>query len=122
RGFAAPAERLLVIAEPQLYGERVMQRRRRRSDESSAPEQAFRSLGELTPGAPVVHVDHGVGRYQGLISMPVDGQAHEFLLLEYAGGDKLYVPVANLHLISRYGAGDPDHAPLNRLGSDQWSK
>jgi len=122
QGFHAPAHQLLVLAEAQLYGERIMQRRRRRSDESSAPEQAFRSLGELTVGTPVVHIDHGVGRYQGLTTMQVDGQTHEFLLLEYAGNDKLYIPVTSLHLISRYGAGDADHAPLTRLGSDQWSK
>ncbi|MDF1781073.1 MAG: transcription-repair coupling factor [Alcanivoracaceae bacterium] len=122
RGFYAPAQNVLVLAEAQLYGTRIMQRRRRRSDESSSPEQAFRSLGELTPGTPVVHIDHGVGRYQGLTSMQLDGQTHEFLLLEYAGGDKLYVPVTSLHLISRYGAGDADHAPITRLGSDQWSK
>lgn len=121
-GFYAPQQNVLVLAEAQLYGERIMQRRRRRSDESSAPEQAFRSLGELTLGTPVVHIDHGVGRYHGLITMQVDNQNHEFLLLEYAGGDKLYVPVTSLHLISRYGAGDADHAPLTRLGSDQWSK
>ena len=121
-GFHATEQNLLVVAEAQLYGLRIMQRRRRRSDESSAPEQAFRSLGELTTGTPVVHIDHGVGRYQGLVSMPVDGQTHEFLLLEYAGGDKVYIPVTSLHLISRYGAGDADNAPLTRLGSDQWSK
>ena len=122
RGFWSPDHGLLVVAESQLYGERILQRRRRKASDSSAPEQAFRSLGELSIGTPVVHIDHGVGRYQGLIHMPVDGQQHELLLLEYAGGDKIYVPVANLHLISRYGAGDPDHAPLTRLGSDQWSK
>ncbi len=122
QGFHAIDHQVLVVAEAQLYGERIMQRRRRRSDESSAPEQAFRSLGELTIGTPVVHIDHGVGRYLGLTSMQVDGQTHEFLLLEYAGGDKVYIPVTSLHLISRYGAGDAEHAPLTRLGSDQWSK
>ena len=122
RGFWAPAAKRLVLAESQLYGERILQRRRRKTSDASAPENAFRSLGELTPGTPVVHIDHGIGRYQGLVHMQVDGQQHELLLLEYAGGDKLYVPVASLHLISRYGAGDPEHAPLTRLGSDQWSK
>ena len=122
RGFWAPDHGVLVLAESQLYGERILQRRRRKASDASAPEQAFRSLGELSIGTPVVHIDHGVGRYQGLVHMPIDGQQHELLLLEYAGGDKIYVPVANLHLISRYGAGDPEHAPLTRLGSDQWSK
>jgi len=121
-GFWSPASQVLVIAESQLYGERILQRRRRKGGDSNAPEQTFRSLGELVPGSPVVHIDHGVGRYQGLVHMQIDGQQHELLLLEYAGGDKIYVPVSSLHLISRYGAGDPDHAPLTRLGSDQWSK
>jgi transcription-repair coupling factor (superfamily II helicase) len=121
QGFVAEDYGVAVIAEAQLYGDRVMQRRRRRTTETTN-EQAFRSLGELTTGSPVVHIDHGVGRYQGLVHMDIDNQPHEFLLLEYAGGDKLYVPVSSLHLISRYGAGDPDHAPLTRLGSEQWSK
>ena len=120
-GFYAPEHELLVVTENDLYGERVLQRRRRKSSsDDGAAEQAFRSLGELTEGSPVVHMEHGVGRYLGLIHMEVDRQQHEFLLLEYAGGDKLYVPVSSLHLISRYGGGDT--APLNRLGTEQWSK
>jgi len=121
-GFYSSKDNILVLAETQLYGERILQRRRRKKTDSSAPENTFRSLGELVPGTPVVHIDHGIGRYQGLIYMQIDGQQHELLLLEYAGGDKIYVPVANLHLISRYGSGDAEHAPLTRLGSDQWSK
>ena len=120
-GFLAPEHDLLVVAENQLYGERIMQRRRRKAGQETSAEQAFRSLGELQPGTPVVHIDHGVGRYQGLTHMKVDGQQHEFLLLEYAGGDKIYLPVSSLHLISRYG-GDQEHAPLTRLGSDQWQR
>lgn len=120
-GFYAPEHALLVVTENDLYGERVLQRRRRKSSsDDGAAEHAFRSLGELTEGAPVVHLEHGVGRYLGLTHMEVDRQQHEFLLLEYAGGDKLYVPVSSLHLISRYGGGDT--APLNRLGTEQWSK
>jgi transcription-repair coupling factor (superfamily II helicase) len=120
-GFYAPEHELLVVTENDLYGERVLQRRRRKSScDDGAAEQGFRSLGELTEGSPVVHLEHGVGRYLGLIHMEVDRQQHEFLLLEYAGGDKLYVPVSSLHLISRYGGGDT--APLNRLGTEQWSK
>ena len=122
QGFHAPDHQLMVIAEAQLYGQRIMQRRRRRGSSQEDSEQVFRSLGELTPDTPVVHLDHGVGRYRGLTHMTVDGQAHEFLLLEYAGGDKLYVPVSSLHLISRFGGGDPQHAPLTRLGSEQWSR
>ena len=76
-------------------------------------------------GAPIVHIDHGVGRYLGLECMPVPvSQNHsidaEFMTLEYAGGDKLYVPVTAMHLISRYMGGDENTAPLNKLGTDSW--
>ena len=121
RGFYSPQHQLLVIAESQLYGERIMQRRRRSSDDSDPSEQAFRSLGELTRGSPVVHIDHGVGRYLGLETITVEGEASEFLMLEYAGGSKLYVPVSSLHLISRYAGNDTEHAPLHKLGTDRWS-
>ena len=79
-------------------------------------------LTELRQGLPVVHIEHGVGRYLGLQVLNIDGDPAEFLLLEYAEGNKLYVPVGSLHLISRYTAGDPDTAPLHRLGSEQWEK
>ena len=72
--------------------------------------------------APVVHIDHGVGRYRGLQTIEVDGQSAEFLVLEYADQAKLYVPVANLHVISRYSGSDDDHAPLHRLGGELWAK
>ncbi len=120
QGFWHPDSRTLVIAESQLHGERIPQRRRRRQGRASATEEAFQSLGELTPGSPVVHADHGVGRYQGLVRMDVDKQPQEFLVLEFAGDDKLYVPVSSLHLISRYGGTEAENAPLNRLGSDKW--
>jgi transcription-repair coupling factor (superfamily II helicase) len=81
-----------------------------------------RNLTELHIGAPVVHEDHGVGRYLGLQTLEVGGLATEFLALEYARGDKLYVPVSSLHLISRYTGASPETAPLHRLGGDQWDK
>jgi DNA repair exonuclease SbcCD ATPase subunit len=81
-----------------------------------------RSLSELREGAPVVHVDHGVGRYRGLETMRLGEADSEFLTLEYADGARLYVPVANLHLISRYTGADEAAAPLHRLGSEQWEK
>ena len=121
QGFYTPEQKLLVVAEAELYGDTIMQRRRRKQ-KATTSEQAFRSLGELTPGTAVVHLEHGVGRYQGLVHMQVAKQEQEFLLLEYAEGAKLYVPVTSLHLISRYGAGDASNAPLTRLGSDQWSR
>ena len=79
-------------------------------------------MTELSVGAPVVHVEHGVGRYLGLDTLDIDGAAHEFLTLSYAGGAKLYVPVTSLHLIGRYAGADEEHAPLHRLGSDQWER
>ncbi|MEC8528863.1 MAG: transcription-repair coupling factor, partial [Pseudomonadota bacterium] len=79
-------------------------------------------LTELRAGLPVVHLEHGVGRYIGLEKLTIEGHDAEFLLLEYANNDKLYVPVGSLHLISRYAGGDQDTAPLHRLGTEQWSK
>ncbi len=112
---------ILVIAEPQLFGQRVMQTRRRRKSQDNS-DAVIKNLTELRIGAPVVHMDHGVGRYRGLQSIGIDGEDTEFLTLEYADGAKLYVPVSSLHLISRYSGADEDLAPLHRLGSDQWSK
>jgi transcription-repair coupling factor (superfamily II helicase) len=114
---------LTVIAESQLFGQRVMQRRRRKAtSQDVSSELVIKNLSELQLGAPVVHIDHGVGRYQGLIILELDNQAQEFLLLEYADNAKLYVPVASLHLIARYSGAADDAAPLHRLGTEQWSK
>ncbi len=82
----------------------------------------IKNLTELREGAPVVHIDHGVGRYLGLITLEVDNQQAEFLMLQYAEDAKLYVPVANLHLIARYTGADDALAPLHRLGSETWQK
>ncbi|HID49570.1 MAG TPA: DEAD/DEAH box helicase, partial [Chromatiales bacterium] len=112
---------LAIIAEPQLFGLQVLQRRRRKRAERDT-DAIIRNLAELTIGAPVVHEDHGVGRYLGLQTLRVGDTDTEFLTLEYAGGDKLYVPVSSLHLISRYTGAAPDSAPLHKLGSGQWEK
>nr|WP_174505807.1 transcription-repair coupling factor [Acinetobacter sp. Marseille-Q1620] len=114
-------DHLTVISENQLYEHRVVQRRRKRQQEVSE-EFLIRSLTELSIGAPVVHIDHGVGRYAGLVTLSIDDQDHEFLQLDYADEAKVYVPVTNLHLISRYSGGDPDLAPLHKIGSDAWNK
>jgi len=111
-----------LLCETQLFGGRVAQRRRRRRGEQTQVENAFRDLNELRPGVPVVHLEHGVGRYVGLQTLVVDEQPTEFLTLEYVDAARLYVPVASLHLISRYSGSDPEHAPLHRLGSEQWEK
>jgi transcription-repair coupling factor (superfamily II helicase) len=110
-----------IYAEEQLFGERARQeRRRRRSDRD--PAKIIQQLADLRPGAPVVHEDHGVGRYTGLTTMEAGGMTAEFLVLEYAGGDKLYVPVQALERISRYTGAPAESAPLHRLGGEQWSK
>ncbi len=113
-------EQLAVISETQLFGERVAQRRLRSKQRDT--DAVVRELTELTIGAPVVHEEHGVGRYQGLIALEIGGVEAEFLQLEYAKQDKLYVPVSSLHLISRFTGMDPEQAPLHRLGSNQWEK
>ncbi|WP_116364232.1 transcription-repair coupling factor [Parahaliea mediterranea] len=111
-----------LVCESQLFGARVAQRRRRRKAEESSNANIFRDISELREGVPVVHLEHGVGRYIGLQTLDVDGQANEFLTLDYAQGARLYVPVSSLHLISRYAGADPELAPLHKLGSDQWDK
>jgi len=120
-GLILPQASLAIVAETQLFGDRVRQRRRRRRG-ARDPEAVIRELSDLRQGAPVVHVDHGVGRYLGLVSLEIQGQHSEFLALEYAGGDKLYVPVQSLDLISRYTGAAPESAPLHRLGGEQWQK
>jgi transcription-repair coupling factor (superfamily II helicase) len=111
-----------LVCEAQLFGNRVAQRRRRKPSAEATNVNVFRDINELREGVPVVHLEHGVGRYIGLQSLTVDEQEAEFLTLEYARGSKLYVPVASLHLISRYAGSDPDLAPLHTLGSEQWDK
>lgn len=112
---------LALVAESPLFGQRVMQRRRREKSRDGG-DNVIKNLTELREGAPVVHIDHGVGRYLGLVTMEFDGQAAEFLALMYAEEAKLYVPVANLHLIARYTGSDDALAPLHRLGSETWQK
>jgi transcription-repair coupling factor (superfamily II helicase) len=119
-GFVSGDE-LAVLTESQLFGGRARPKAARQSRERD-PESIIRNLTDLDQGAPVVHEDHGIGRYQGLQVLEIDGLPAEFLMLEYAGEDKLYVPVASLNLISRYTGSEPESAPLHRLGSEQWAK
>lgn len=114
------SENVTLITENQLFGQQVRQSRRR-SKQKTDNDLIIKDLSELQHGAPVVHFDHGVGRYMGLETLEAGGQVNEFLMLEYAAGAKLYVPVSALHLISRYGGGEQDNAPLNKLGSDKWA-
>lgn len=112
---------LALIAEEQFFGERARQERRRRRPERD-PEKIIRDLTDLTPGAPVVHEEYGVGRFVGLATLDVGGLTSEFLVLEYADGDKLYVPVQALDLVSRYTGSPAESAPLHKLGGDAWEK
>ncbi|OYD25138.1 transcription-repair coupling factor [Oceanimonas baumannii] len=119
QGFVLGNE-FALICEGDLLGGRVIQRRRREKSAALSPDTLIRNLAELSIGQPVVHLDHGVGRYMGLQSLDAGGMKSEYLTLEYAAGDKLYVPVTALHLVGRYsGADDPT---LNRLGNDAWAK
>lgn len=113
---------IAIITERQLSGEKVQQRRRRRKSAAKELENIFNNLNELTIGSPVVHQEHGVGRYLGLQTLEVGGIESEFLTLEYASDDKLYVPVSSLQLIGRYSGASAESAPLHKLGSDRWSK
>jgi len=119
-GVLLPANGLAIITEHQLIGEKPRQRSRRRRAERD-PETIIRELNDLAPGAPVVHSEYGVGRYVGLETLKTGGVTGEFLSLEYADGDKLYVPVTSLDLISRYTGASPENAPLHKLGSDLWA-
>ena len=121
-GMTLDSKGLAVIAENQLFGDRAVQKRRRRYRRTRDAEATIQSLADLQIGAPVVHEDHGVGRYRGLKTLTVSGIATEFLCIEYAGEDKLYVPVSSLHLISRYAGASDDNAPLHRLGGEQWQR
>lgn len=112
----------VIVCEGDVLGAKPTAKRRDSGKRVIDPEQIVRNLTELNMGAPVVHVEHGVGRYLGLQTLTIDNSAEEFLTLGYAGDAKLYVPVTSLHLIGRYAGADEDHAPLHRLGSDQWER
>jgi len=112
---------LEVITEIQIFGERTT-RASKRTASSRDPESIIQSLAELKIDDPVVHEDHGVGRYRGLKVMRILEHESELMVVDYQGGDKLYVPILNLHLVNRYLGGDPETAPLHKLGSEQWAR
>jgi transcription-repair coupling factor (superfamily II helicase) len=122
RGFVLDDPHLCLICESDLLGERVIQRRRRDNKKTINSDTIVRNLAELKPGQPVVHIDHGIGRYTGLQTLDAGGMTTEYVTLEYQGGAKLYVPVASLNLISRYSGGSEDSAPLHKLGGEAWTK
>lgn len=121
-GFALPGERIALVTETELYGPLARRAERRRQEQASDVDSMVRDLSELKVGDPIVHSQHGIGRYRGLVTMDLGEGDTEFLHLEYQGGSKLYVPVSQLHVISRYSGADPDSAPLHALGSGQWEK
>lgn len=110
-----------IIGEANLLGERIQQRSRDKR-KTINPDTLVRNLAELKIGQPVVHLDHGVGRYGGLVTLDTGGIKAEYLLLNYANESKLYVPVTSLHLISRYVGGSDESAPLHKLGNEAWVK
>ncbi|RJT26859.1 transcription-repair coupling factor [Buttiauxella izardii] len=120
-GFIDTLRNRALICESDLLGERVS-RRRQDSRRTINPDTLIRNLAELHTGQPVVHLEHGVGRYAGLTTLEAGGITAEYLMLTYAGDAKLYVPVSSLHLISRYAGGAEENAPLHKLGSDAWSR
>jgi transcription-repair coupling factor (superfamily II helicase) len=120
-GFVLPDEKIAIVTETELYAAQPRSRAARAAKKSNV-EGMLRDLSELKTGDPVVHEQHGIARYAGLINLDLGEGENEFLLLEYAGGDKLYVPVAQLHVISRYSGGAPETAPLHKLGTQAWDK
>jgi transcription-repair coupling factor (superfamily II helicase) len=120
-GLTLQTPPLEILTEAQLFGDRARQERRRRRAERD-PAKILKELSDLRIGAPVVHESYGVGRYVGLQTMDIAGYTGEFLVLEYADGDKLYVPVQSLHLVSRYTGAPAETAPLHKLGGEQWQK
>ncbi|MEQ9849829.1 transcription-repair coupling factor [Pectobacterium brasiliense] len=120
-GFIDTLRQRALICESDLLGERVS-RRRQDNRRTINTDTLIRNLAELRLGQPVVHLEHGVGRYAGLTTLEAGGIKAEYLILTYAGEDKLYVPVSSLHLISRYAGGADENAPLHKLGGDAWSR
>lgn len=120
-GFVLKEPKLVLLTETHLYGKRVMQRRLRKKSQIN-PDLIVRDLTELQINDPIVHIDHGIGRYRGLKTLAIGEQQVEFLCLEYQNEDKLYVPVSSLHLINRYTGADPEHTPIDKLGTDRWQK
>lgn len=120
-GFELPSQQIALIVESQLFGDQAIPQRRS-GQKTVDPDLIIRDLAELQINTPVVHLDYGVGRYQGLTTIDNNGVLNEFLILSYADEAKIYVPVTSLHVISRYTGADSDHAPLHRLGTDRWQK
>ncbi|OLQ90376.1 transcription-repair coupling factor [Vibrio panuliri] len=120
-GFLYGDQQIAFICESDILGDRVIQRRRKDRKVTNS-DAVIRNLAELKPGQPVVHIDHGIGRYLGLQTLEAGGMTTEYVTLEYQNEAKLYVPVASLNLISRYSGGAEESAPLHKLGGEAWTK
>jgi transcription-repair coupling factor (superfamily II helicase) len=116
------ANPLLLVTEKQLLGHKVARRNKRSKSKAIDESAIIRNLAELSQGSPVVHIEHGVGRFLGLETLDAGGIRTEYLSIAYAKNAKLYVPVSSLHLISRYSGGEVENAPLHHLGNDTWTK
>jgi transcription-repair coupling factor (superfamily II helicase) len=113
---------LAVVTESELFAGTAKRRRGRRQEATTDVDAIIRDLSELSIGDPVVHAQHGIGRYRGLVNLDLGDGPTEFLHLQYANDATLYVPVSQLHLIGRYSGASPDEAPLHGLGSGQWER
>ena len=118
-GLYLQQENIAIVTESNLFGAKAKQKRKRRRQIRDA-ESLIKNLSDLSEGSPVVHEDHGVGRFKGLKTLSLSGTDTEFLALEYADGDILYVPVSSLHLVSRYSGASEENAPLHHLGGEAW--
>ncbi|WP_394131061.1 transcription-repair coupling factor [Shewanella maritima] len=118
----SPKGDVSIVCETELFGHRISQQRRREKQKQVSSDLLVKNLAELKVGQPIVHLEHGVALYQGLETLDTGGLVAEYLKLEYAGGDKLYVPVSSLHLISRYSVGNEEATQLNKLGNETWAK
>ncbi len=121
-GFMAPWAGLALATEGELFAQVARRQRRGKKEAQTNIDSIIRDLSELKIGDPVVHVQHGIGRYLGLVHLDLGEGDTEFLQLEYADNAKLYIPVAQLHVIGRYSGANPENAPLHALGSSQWEK
>ena len=121
-GFIFGDNQVALICESDLLGDRVLQRRKKDRKVTTNSDAVIRNLAELKPGQPVVHIEHGIGRYLGLQTLEAGGITTEYVALEYQNEAKLYVPVSSLNLISRYSGGAEESAPLHKLGGEAWVK
>ncbi|CAN5896606.1 transcription-repair coupling factor [soil metagenome] len=121
-GDGGPGTAIQFVTETELFATSPTARRRRKQEQVSDVNALIKDLSELKVGDPIVHINHGIGRYVGLMNIDIGDGPSEFLHLEYAEKATLYVPVAQLHLIARYTGVSADEAPLHRLGSGQWDK